>query len=149
MKYDYYDDLQKHPIEVVKEKIIERNPKVKNIIANMTKPELLTYLYTGMYEKMEFEGVATIFTACNQMSFGNLVNYIFSISLESTNILRIMITTLQNVEWYKKNKYFYGQLVSFKLDYERKFKDLLFDLGQNAWISKLELLEMFRKLICK
>ena len=140
-------ELLQKPVDVVKEHYATEHPRSRDIIKNMDKAQLLTYIYTGIYEHTEWEGVATIITACNQRDFHKLVKYIYSIKLESPNIIRVMIYTLSNIEHYKKGRKFYLEVLRFKNTFEQRFKDLLFDIGQLNYIDKMDLIFLFRELI--
>mgnify|MGYP001171347645 CR=1 FL=1 len=144
---DWYSEITNKPIDVAKERYRELHPKSEAIIKNMDKSQFLTYIYTGIYEEKEWEGVATIITACNQRDFRKLVKYIFSVSLESPSIIRVMIYTLSNIEKYRNGKKFYLEVLKFKNAFEKKFKDLLFEIGQLTFIDKIDLINLFRRLI--
>ena len=147
MKRDWYSEICTKPVDVVSEHYSTQHPRSKEIIKNMGKSQLLTYIYTGLYDQQEWEGVATIITACNQRDFRKLVKYIYSIKLESPNIIRVMIYTLSNIEHYKKGRKFYLEVLRFKNTFEKRFKDLLFDIGQLNYIDKMDLCNLFRELI--
>jgi hypothetical protein len=142
-QYELFKSL--HTEEEYSKFCLENYPKYKNYISKMSINELKQMVFSEEFPINNFEGIATIITALNQKDLNKLIKYIYSISLEPPNIIRILMTTLDNVSYYE-GKFMY-ELIKFKSTYEVKLKKLLFDLGTLPYIDKLDLINMFKKLV--
>lgn len=131
--------------ELLKQKVIHHKYRYK--IQNMECRELKNFLYTNKYKNVRFEGVGLIFIYIKNKNLKDLIKYIIELNMSGINILRLMIYTLNNIELYDGKFLLY--LMEFKNNYEKKFKGLLFELGQKYNIDKLDLINLFKKLIFK
>jgi hypothetical protein len=131
--------------ESYREYCLEKFPKYKFQIEKMNQNELKRMIFSEEHPVNDFEGIATIITCCNKKDINKLITYIFSISLEPPNILRVLFTTLDNVSYYEG--VFCHELLKFKANYEKKLREKLFELGMKSYIDKLDLIRMFVGLI--
>lgn len=128
---------------LLKEKKIHTKYRLK--IKTMNEKELKTFLYLKEYTEKEFIGVGMIFIEIYNKNLLGLIQYIIRIDIPGINILRIMIATLEKYEKYEKK--FLKYLMNFKKNYDIKFKKLLFELSKKNYIDKLDVIDLFIKLL--
>jgi len=129
--------------ELLKQKIIHNKYRYK--IQKMNTRELKNFVYTGKYVENEFEGIGLLFISVHRNDLKTLVKHIIKIKIDAINILRLFIFTLSNLSLYEGT--FLTYLKYFKINYEKKFKGLLFELGQQYKIDKLDLINLFKRLL--
>ena len=140
-------DLNQLKKYLIDNKIIHSKYKYK--IQEMTLNDLKNFIYTGYYENIEFQGVAPILTAITHKDITKVFEIIKDGSLNPMSFIRLIIFALQHYDLYEDNKLGY-YIKFFKLKYETKFKKLLIDyIGKKRYISKLDLLIFFNKLLNK
>jgi hypothetical protein len=132
----------------LKKWIIENNlisTKYKYLISGMDKVQLFSFIYNQDFQEKQFEGIATIISSCVAKDVKRLTKYITEVKLGGINIIRIVMDTLKNIEFYnnEKNKKFYFELLKFKIQYEKKLKIKLFKIGQKRIIDKLDTIWFF------
>jgi len=135
--------LQQLKDELLKQKAVHH--KYRYIIQDMNEEQLKDFVYTGKYDKVEFEGVGKIFMHLYNRNSVGLMQYILGLKLNNLSILRLVIFALEN-----ENKYeglFLQYIKEFKLKYEKKFKNLLFELGTRYEIDRLDILNIFINLL--
>ena len=129
--------------KLLEEKAIHSKYKLK--IKKMNERELKNFLYCNELVEKEFEGVGILFIYSLRKDFRRLTKYIISLNLNGINILRIFVYSLQNKENY--NGKFLGYLKEFDKIYGKKFRNLLFEIGQKYYITKVDVISLFFKLI--
>jgi hypothetical protein len=135
-------------IQQLKNKLLEEKKihnKYRYKIQNMNERELKNFVYTGEYEDKTFEGIGFIFICIKDNNFRDLVKYILNLKLNAINILRLFIYCINNIENYDGKFRLY--LMDFKNRHLKKFNGLLFELGQLNYIDKLDIINLFRKII--
>jgi hypothetical protein len=138
-------DLNQLKKYLIDNKIIHSKYKYK--IQEMSLNDLKNFTYTGYYENIEFQGVAPILTAITHKDISKVFEIIKDATLNPMSFIRLIIFALQNYNLYEDNKLGY-YIKFFKLKYEAKFKKLLIDyIGKKRYISKLDLLIFFNKLL--
>ena len=137
------NELDQAKIKLVQAGYVKR--KDQGNLKALDKYETISYVFTGNFKQEEFEGIATILTACNQKDYKKLAEYILNLKMDCLSVLRILISTIDNTSPY--NGLFLQQLLMWKRDYENRFKTLLFDLGQLKYIDKLDLVHFFGRII--
>ena len=120
--------------------------KYKNIIFDMNEKELKNFVFTGIYTEKKFEGIGILFIYCKNKDLKGIIKYIITLKkFEALNILRLFLYCLKNKDHYSGKFLIY--LKSFEAEYGRRFNALLFDLGQQYYIDKLDLIELFKNLL--
>ncbi len=137
-------------IEELREKLVAEkrvHSKYKKKLAAMNEAEIKEFVFFHKLPENNFEGVATIFTAIAQKDLRKLAKYVLGISMGVPNILRIMIDTLGNIDYYKDSEMLHRHLFVFKVKYEERFKRLLLDFAMKTDMDKLDLLGVFKDLM--
>lgn len=129
--------------KLLEQKIIHN--KYKNVIKDFTEEQLSNFLYTGCYEKDEFEGIGQLFLHLYNKDLKKLIKFILSLKSNNLSIIRLFLYALQNEDKYEGN--FLTYIKMFKKLYEGKFKGLLFELGKNFEIDRIDILNLFINLL--
>jgi hypothetical protein len=138
-------DLNSLKKYLIDNKIVHSKYKYK--IQDMTLEDLKNFVYTGYYENFDFEGVAPVLTAITHKDVAGVFTIIKKSRLNPMSFIRLIIFALQHYDLYEDNKLGY-YIKFFKLKYETKFKKLLIDyIGKKRYITKLDLLIFFNKLL--
>jgi hypothetical protein len=132
----------------LKKKLIEEkmfHPKyLKKFNCLDTVDQVKDFIYLGVLpEEEKFEGIATVVTSVVLNDKKKLMHYIFSLDMGAINILRVLVTTLQNIDIYKDSIMLYRHLKQFKQKYEPRMKQALSVIGTKPLIDKFDLTSMF------